>query len=181
MITYAEQHYGANPNQVYVTGASSGGMMTDVMLGDYPDVFKAGAVFMGVPFGCFDGLNGNDFSNACAQGQVSMSAQAWGNLVRAAYSGYSGSRPRVQLWHGTADTVLNYNNFGQEILQWTNVLGISSTPVETLTPQSGWTETLYGSTTNPPVEAFSIAGAGHQLPESGMAAYAINFFGLNQG
>jgi len=53
MITYAEQHYGGNPNRVYVTGASSGAMMTNVMLGDYPDVFKAGAAFMGVPFGCF--------------------------------------------------------------------------------------------------------------------------------
>lgn len=29
------------------------------------------------------------------------------------------------------------------------------------------------------VEAYSIAGAGHVLPETGMAAYAINFFGLN--
>jgi poly(3-hydroxybutyrate) depolymerase len=46
MITYAEQHYGGNPNAVYVTGASSGAMMTNVMLGDYPDVFKAGAAFM---------------------------------------------------------------------------------------------------------------------------------------
>jgi poly(3-hydroxybutyrate) depolymerase len=46
MITYTEQHYGGNPNQVYVTGASSGAMMTNVMLGDYPDVFKAGAAFM---------------------------------------------------------------------------------------------------------------------------------------
>ena len=42
MITYTEQHYGGNPNQVYITGASSGAMMTNVMLADYPDVFKAG-------------------------------------------------------------------------------------------------------------------------------------------
>jgi len=35
MITYTEQHYGGNPNAVYVTGESSGGMMTNVMLADY--------------------------------------------------------------------------------------------------------------------------------------------------
>ena len=37
-----------------------------------------------------------------------MTPQAWGNEVRAADPGYSGPRPRVQLWHGTADTTLNY-------------------------------------------------------------------------
>lgn len=30
-----------------------GGMETNIMLGNYPDVFKAGAVFMGVPHSCF--------------------------------------------------------------------------------------------------------------------------------
>src|ERR1700727_1160411 len=37
MITYTEQHYGGNPNQVYVTGASSGAMMTNVMPAHYPN------------------------------------------------------------------------------------------------------------------------------------------------
>ncbi len=184
MVTYAEQHYGGNPGQVYVTGASSGAMMTNVLLADYPDVFKAGAAFMGVPYHCFftgtvDGWNSN-----CANGQVSMTAQQWGDLVRnTADPGYSGSRPRMMLWHGTADTTLNYNNFGQEILQWTNVLGVSSTPTTTSTPRSGWTETTYGgSGTMPPVEGISIAGAGHVLPIAGqgMEADAIAFFGLNQ-
>jgi acetylxylan esterase len=179
MITYTEQHYNGNASQVYVTGASSGAMMTNVMLGDYPDVFQAGAAFMGVPFGCFFTGTVDGWNSACAQGQVSNTAQAWGDMVRNADPGYSGPRPRMQLWHGTADTTLNYNNFGQEILQWTNVLGVSSTPVATLTPQSGWTQTLYGSSASPAVEGFSIAGAGHVLPEAGMAAYAIHFFGLD--
>jgi acetylxylan esterase len=181
MITYTEQHYGGNPNEVFVTGASSGAMMTNVMLADYPDVFKAGAAFMGVPYYCFYTGTVDGWNSSCANGQVSMTAQAWGNLVRNADPGYGGPRPRVQLWHGTADGTLNYNNFGQEILQWTNVLGVSSTPVATLTPQSSWTETLYGSSTNPAVEGFSIAGAGHVLPieGEGMEADAISFFGLN--
>jgi acetylxylan esterase len=180
MITYAEQHYGGNPNRVYITGASSGAMMTNVMLGDYPDVFKAGAAYMGVPFGCFFTGTVDGWNSACAQGQITMTPQAWGNMVRNADPGYTGPRPRVQLWHGTADTTLNYVNFGEEIKQWTNVLGVSQTPTTTDTPQSGWTRTRYddGSGTVQ-VEAYSIAGAGHVLPESGMAAYAINFFGLN--
>ncbi len=182
MITYTEQHYGGNPNAVYVTGASSGAMMTNVMLGDYPDVFKAGAAFMGVPFGCFYTGTVDGWNSACADGQVTNTAQAWGNMVRNADPGYSGPRPRVQLWHGTADTTLNYENLSQEILQWTNVLGVSSTPTSTTTPVSGWTETQYdNSSGTPEVEAYSIAGAGHVLPieGEGMEADAIDFMGLN--
>jgi acetylxylan esterase len=180
MITYTEQHYGGDPSRVYITGASSGAMMTDVMLGDYPDVFKAGAAFMGVPFGCFAGPGVDVWNSACAEGQITMTPQAWGNLVRAADPGYNGPRPRVQLWHGTADTTLNYVNLGEEVKQWTNVLGASQTPASTDTPQSGWTRTRYDdSAGNAEVEAYSIAGAGHALPETGMAAYAIHFFGLD--
>ena len=182
MVTYAEQHFSGNASQVYVTGASSGAMMTNVLLADYPDVFKAGAAFMGVPDHCFFTGTVDGWNSQCANGQVSMTAQQWGDLARGADPGYSGARPRMMLWHGTADTTLNYNNFGQEILQWTNVLGVSSTPTTTSTPKSGWTETTYGgSGTMPPVEGISIAGAGHVLPESGqgMEADAIAFFGLN--
>ena len=31
-------------------------------------------------------------------------------LVRAAYPGYHGPRPRMQLWHGTADTILSHES-----------------------------------------------------------------------
>ncbi len=182
MIQYVEQHYNGDSSRVYVTGSSSGGMMTNVMLGDYPDVFKAGAAYMGVPFGCFATTDGSQWNSQCAQGQISKTPQQWGDLVRAAYPGYTGPRPRMQLWHGTADTTLYYANFGEEIKQWTNVFGLSQTPTSTDGPQSGWTRTRYadsGGTVD--VEAYSIAGAGHQLPESGMAAYAVHFFGLDGG
>jgi acetylxylan esterase len=181
MVTYAEQHFSGNASQVYATGASSGAMMTNVMLADYPDVFKAGAAFMGVPDHCFFTGTVDGWNSQCANGQVSMTAQQWGDLARGADPGYSGPRPRMQLWHGTADGTLNFNNFGQEVLQWTNVTGVSSTPASTTTPVSGWTETMYGSTSNPTVEGFAISGAGHVLPISGqgMESRAISFFGLN--
>jgi poly(hydroxyalkanoate) depolymerase family esterase len=182
MIQYVEQHNGGDAGRVYVTGESSGAMMTNVMLGDYPDVFKAGAAFMGVPFACFATTDGSQWNSQCAQGHISKTPQQWGDLVRGADPGYSGPRPRMQLWHGTADTTLYYANFGEEIKQWTNVFGLSQTPTSTDTPQSGWTRTRYadGSGTVD-VEAYSIAGVGHALPQNGMAAYAIHFLGLDSG
>ncbi|WP_055587829.1 extracellular catalytic domain type 1 short-chain-length polyhydroxyalkanoate depolymerase [Peterkaempfera griseoplana] len=183
MITYTEQHYGGNLNAVYVTGESSGGMMTNVMLADYPDVFKAGAAFMGVPYHCFYTGTVRGWNGPCAGGQVSMTPQQWGDLVRNnADPGYTGPRPRVQLWHGTADTTLNYNNLGEETKQWTNVLGVGQTPSSSDTPVANWNRARYangsGSTQ---VETYSIVGAGHQLPIQGtqMAAYAIHFMGLD--
>src|SRR5690349_491325 len=170
MVRYVQQRYSTDPARTVVTGASSGAMMTNVLLGDYPDVFRAGAAFAGVPFGCFATTDGSSWNSACANGQVTKTPQAWGDLVRAAYPGYSGARPRMQVWHGTEDATLRYPNFAEEIKQWTNVLGVSQTPVLTDSPQSGWTRTRYGSSgTQAPVEAVSAAGVGHSLPTGGMA------------
>jgi acetylxylan esterase len=180
MVRYVQDRYRTDPARTVVTGASSGAMMTNVLLGDYPDVFRAGAAFMGVPFGCFATTDGSSWNSACANGQVTKTPQAWGDLVRAAYPGYTGARPRMQVWHGTDDSTLRYPNFAEEIKQWTNVLGVSQTPVLTDTPQAGWTRTRYGSTSaQPPVEAISVANTGHSLPLSGMAERAVTFLGLD--
>jgi len=180
MVQWVLANRGGDASRVFVTGASSGGMMTNVLLGDYPDVFKAGAAFMGVPFGCFATTDGSMWNTACANGQISHTPQEWGDMVRNAFPGYTGPRPRMQVWHGDQDTTLQFPNFGEEIKQWTNVLGVSQTPSTTDTPQSGWTRTRYGGTgTMPPVEAIRIAGVGHSLPLSGQAAMAVAFFGLN--
>jgi len=182
MVTYAEQHFGGDPSRVYATGSSSGGMMTDEMLALYPDVFKAGAAFMGVPFDCF--ANAADYppgSSKCTGGSMDRTPQDWGARVRAADPGYTGARPPIQLWHGTADTLVPYSLLQEDIEQWTNVFGLSQTPASTDTPQSGWNRRRYADSSGRiDVEAYSIQGAGHSLPSSGMAAYAIAFFGLDR-
>jgi poly(hydroxyalkanoate) depolymerase family esterase len=181
MVTYAEQTYGGDPDRVFATGSSSGGMMTNHMLALYPDVFKAGAAFMGVPFDCFAGAA--DYppgASRCTGGSMNRSPQEWGDAVRQAFPGYTGPRPRLQLWHGTADTLVPYSLLQEEIEQWTNVFGLSQAPTSTDTPQPNWNRRRYADTAGTvQVEAYSIQGAGHSLPASGMAASAIAFFGLD--
>src|SRR3954451_707289 len=183
MITYAEHQYGGDANRVYATGSSSGGMMTDEMLALYPDVFAAGAAFMGVPFTCF--ANAADYppgTSRCTGGSMDRTPQQWGDAVRQAYPGYSGPRPRMQLWHGTADTVVPYSLLQEEIDQWTNVFGLSQTPTSTDTPQTNWNRRRYATGSGTvQVEAYTIQGAGHSIPSSGMAARVITFFGLDGG
>ncbi|WP_020137104.1 PHB depolymerase family esterase [Streptomyces sp. 351MFTsu5.1] len=182
MIDWTVRTYSADTARIYATGNSSGAMMTNVLLGDYPDVFAAGAAFAGVPFGCFATTDGSEWNSACAGGTIIRTPQEWGNLVRAAYPGYTGPRPRMQVWHGTEDDVLRYPNFGEEIKQWTNVLGVGQTPAATDSPVSGWTRTRYGATGDrAPVEAVSLRGVGHNAYGAGMAARALTFFGLDGG
>ncbi len=178
MVRYTIPKYGADATRVYVTGTSSGAMMTNVLLGAYPDVFRAGAAFAGVPYACFAGQSA--WSTACATGQITKTGQEWGDLVRAAFPGYTGPRPRVQLWHGTADQTLDFHNFGEEIKEWTNVLGVSETPstTEQNTPQSGFTRTRYKDGNGiAQVEGIVEQGATHNLTV--LASEAAHFFGLD--
>jgi endo-1,4-beta-xylanase len=180
MVGYAKQHYNVDPGRVYVTGFSSGAMMTNVLAAEYPDVFAAGSAFMGVPAGCFGTTDGSSWNSQCANGQITKTAQQWGDQARQMSGGRSGPYPRMQLWHGTADDTLRYPNFGEEVKQWTNLAGVSQTPSSTDQPQSGWTRSRYGGTgAQAPVEGISVQGAGHVLPQSGMVSSAIAFLGLN--
>jgi poly(hydroxyalkanoate) depolymerase family esterase len=182
MVDWVTRTHGADTGRIYVTGASSGAMMTNVLLGNYPEVFAAGSAFMGVPHSCFATTDGSEWNSACANGEVNRTPQQWGDLARAAYPGYSGTRPRMQTWHGTEDDILRYPNFGEQIKQWTHVHGVGQTPAHTDAPQPGWTRTRYGgSGEQAPVEAISVQGVGHDLPSGGMAARAITFFGLDGG
>ena len=152
------------PDRIFATGASSGAMMTNVLLGDYPDVFTAGAAFVGVPFGCFATTDGSEWNSACANGQVIKTPQQWGDLVRNAYPGYTGARPRMQVWHGTNDddaALPQLRRRDQAVDQRPRAEpDARRSPTR---PQSGWTRTRYGGTGGTaPVEAISMQGVGAQ-------------------
>jgi hypothetical protein len=149
------------------------------MLALYPDLFKAGASFMGVPFTCFADAADYPPGGRCTNGSMNRTPQQWGDAVRQASPGHTGARPRVQLWHGTNDTLVPYSLLQESIEQWTDVFGLSQTPSSSDTPQANWNRRRYADATGTvQVEAYSIQGAGHSLPGSGMAAAAIAFFGL---
>ncbi len=187
MVDYTITHYSANAGRVYAMGSSSGAMLTEVLLGLYPDVFKAGAEMSGVPDGCWsDGWTAaSNWGGTCASGSDTMTAAAWGNLVRAQYPSYAGVRPRAWLWVGTADATISPTNFTQSILEWTNVLGLSSTP--TSTPSATAAEQQLGSGQlwsnscgDTVLEAWSLAGGAHApAPTASTASAIVSFFGLD--
>jgi poly(hydroxyalkanoate) depolymerase family esterase len=190
MVQHAIAQLNGDPERVYMVGASSGAMMVNVLAGDYPDLFKAGVAFSGVPFHCFyvagttpSATADAPWGNACAAGTLVQTSAAWATLVQAAYPGWTGSWPRLQLWHGAIDTTLAYKNLDEEIKQWTTVSGVDHTGTysETLAfTDRIATRTRYGvSGPQPKVESISLANTAHELPLDGMAAVAIHFLGLD--
>jgi len=103
MVKYAIDKWGGDKDKVFVQGTSSGAMMTNVLMGAYPDVFKAGSAYSGVPDGCFAVAGATatqdppGWSNGCANGQVTHTAQQWGDMVRSYYPDFKGQRPRMQM------------------------------------------------------------------------------------
>lgn len=65
-------------------------------------------------------------------------------------------------WHGTIDTTLYYANLGQTLLQWSNVNDIAFTKNVTNTPQSGYTQIVYGDGTH--LVGYSALNVGHTVP-----------------
>ncbi|KAH8193759.1 hypothetical protein TruAng_012076 [Truncatella angustata] len=137
-------------------------MMTNVLLGAYPDVFAAGSAWAGVPFGCFAGDGYDVWSNACATGEITHTPAEWASIVHAAYPGYNGWRPKFQLFHGTVDQVLNFTNFGEAIKEWTAVFGLSERPTGVTSdwPKTDWTRYTYG---NDWFEATSALNVTHDI------------------
>jgi acetylxylan esterase len=186
MVQYTLATYNADPDRVYIMGGSSGAMMTQAMLAVYPDIFKAGSARAGVPAGCWaDGYDpNNQWCGNCAGGRTIKTAEQWGNLARGMYPGYNGPRPRVQLYHGMNDSTISYNNMGEAIKQWTNVLGLSGTPSyeDTINPPSaGYTynrEFWTGDCNFVVFEAWSSPGNGHSMSYEEDAI--LEFFGLEE-
>lgn len=184
-VDYVVTNYGANPDRVYVTGTSSGAMTTQAMAAVYPDVFKGGVAFAGVPAGCWS-VNNPDgqWSADCAGGQVTKSAEEWGEQARNMFPDYTGPRMRLQLWHGTADSVLSPVNQTESVKQWTNVMGLDPYPTQVIT------ETIEGgeytreqwldSCENVILDVWTQPGGPHGTDANMNAAYSIPFLALDQ-
>jgi poly(hydroxyalkanoate) depolymerase family esterase len=125
MIRYMRATHPISGGRIYITGVSAGGAMAADLLADYPDVFVGGAVDSGPPAQCATTVAA---ALGCALGTVRNSPAQWGALARAADPGYTGPYPKVAIWQGTADPVVNVANAADGMEQWTNLWGIGQIP-----------------------------------------------------
>jgi acetylxylan esterase len=184
MVRYALKKYNGNPDKVFVSGWSSGGMMTNVLAATYPDVFKAAASLSGCPHGCIaqrdatpKNRHSSPFSDnsGCPQGKTSKSPAQWKTLVKSAYPGYTGPYPKMQLWHGTSDAIVNYKCFTEAQKEWAAVFDVQLSRNISNDPQSGYTKSVYGDGSK--LVSYSASGVGHMdIPSHG--AHILEWFGI---
>ena len=151
---------GVDRSKVFITGLSAGGAMTSIMLACYPEVFAAGAVVAGLPFGA--AANVKQAFQAMYQSPP-RPAREWGDLVRQS-SSHKGPWPRISIWHGSADKTVIPSNAREILKQWTDVHGLPSAPSTTGMVDGFPRDVWFDATANALVEFYTITGMGHGTP-----------------
>jgi feruloyl esterase len=158
MIAWAMKQYGSDPARIFVTGLSAGGAMTAVMLATYPEIFAAGAIIAGLPYGAAHNVQQ---ALTAMQSAPERSAEDWAAAVRGA-SDWKGPWPLVSLWQGDNDQTVAPGNMEALIAQWTALHDVTHSHDE-LGP--GLRHRIWRDASGAAaVEAYTVAGLGHGTP-----------------
>jgi poly(hydroxyalkanoate) depolymerase family esterase len=174
MVETAVEHLGADPKRVFVAGLSAGGAMTAALLAAYPDVFAAGAVVAGLPVGAAKSTT--EALARMAEAGPARSREAWALEARgAAPAGYGGPWPRVSIWHGAADDVVDPGNARLLADQWSALHDLDSGTAATMA--SGKRRTIWGPVDRPAVELWMLPDLPHTWP-AGAVDRVARFWGV---
>ncbi|MEI4263996.1 PHB depolymerase family esterase [Roseovarius sp. D0-M9] len=162
MIKQVVDDHAVDPSRIFITGMSSGGAMTAVMLATYPEVFAGGAIIAGLPYRSADNLMEAFFR---MKGYGSPSDCKLDVLVRGA-SEFDGPWPTISVWHGDSDQTVDSSNAGSIVGQWQNIHKVEGPPtrVETVDgfPRKVWCD----ADGREVIEEYIIEAMGHGTPIS---------------
>lgn len=186
-----DEGLGLDRSRIFITGLSAGGAMAVAMLASYPELFAAGAIIAGVPYGCASTsgrpwlamqrwwfLMTNPFGEAgwaswrCGiarygfvnAGAAEASAEDWLQRLEEAGGDLTASVPRIALWQGDQDGTVDPDNLAELVKQWTAVHGIDAGP-DAESSGGGMLVRGYSDGAGPAlVESVEVAGLGHAQP-----------------
>jgi poly(hydroxyalkanoate) depolymerase family esterase len=162
MVGAAIQRFGSDPRRVFIAGLSAGGAMTAALLAAYPDVFAAGAVVAGLPVGAAASVS--EALRRMAEAGPDRSAAEWADQVRRiAPASYRGTWPRISIWRGTADRVVDPTNAQLIATQWAALHGLEGTQPEMM-DLAGALCDRWSTASGPVVELWRLPGIGHEWP-----------------
>ena len=160
MIARMVADHGIDPRRIFITGLSAGGAMTTVMLATYPELFAAGAVIAGLPFGVAtnvrEALTGMRASRPRSPSEL-------GDLVRKA-THHKGKWPKLSVWHGTADRTVYPGNANEIVKQWLDVHHLPLEPMSAGMVDGHPHEVWWDADGETVVESYTIADMAHGTP-----------------
>ncbi len=160
MIGRMVSEHRIDKHHVFITGLSAGGAMTSVMLATYPEVFAAGAIIAGLPYGV--ATNVREALSGMFQSPP-RPAPELGDFVRNA-SKHRGPWPKVSVWHGSADRTVNPANADEIVKQWLDVHRLPQDPMSEGTVDGYPRQLWWNADGETVVESYTITDMAHGTP-----------------
>ena len=147
-------------HRIFITGLSAGGAMTSVMLASYPEIFAAGAIIAGLPYGV--ATNPREAASGMFQSPARPASEL-GELVRKA-SKHCGPWPKVSVWHGGADRTVDPANADEIVKQWLDVHQLPSAPMSESNVDGYPHQIWWNADGETVVESYTITNMAHGTP-----------------
>ncbi len=160
MIRRVLKDHPIDPTRVFVTGLSSGGAMTSVMLATYPEVFAGGAIIAGLPYRSADNLIQAIFR---MNGYGMPSDRRLSALVRGA-SKFTGRWPTISVWHGDSDTTVDRSNARSIVGQWQKLHKVDGPPTRIETIDGAARRVWCDPKGRAVIEEYIVEAMGHGTP-----------------
>lgn len=128
MITYMRANYNIDSTKIIITGLSAGAAMSVVMMATHPGAFSYGAIFAGGAYKLE--TDRMDVLKAMA-GKKNIPREELVKNIREQNPTYTGSYPKVIIYHGLDDHVVDPYNSKLLVDQWTGIHGCDTVPDKT--------------------------------------------------
>ena len=164
MTRAAMRRFGSDPRRVFIVGLSAGGAMAAAMLAAYPSTFAGGAVVAGMPVGAAS--NSATALLRMRHADRLATRRSLFDALRRAAPPTRGARawPRLSIWQGGRDKLVDPHNAENLALQWSAAHGFEGPPNLDTTPRPGVRRRVWSGPKRAAVEIWTVADMGHGFP-----------------
>ncbi len=125
MINYVTENYNVDKNKIFITGLSAGAAMSMALLATHPQTFSAGAIFAGTAYRI---ANNPATAMSVMFGNRHISNLELAHKVVMQNVEFKGHYPKIVIYQGQNDPVVNRKNASFIISQWSTLCKMDTIP-----------------------------------------------------